>query len=120
MNKEFRGILADRPVTADELSKIQANETLSLFLAHAKPTDAVGQSINDMVQFGLPEDYYETYAGRVRALKTSDGRRRCAKAIVHPDNLIWVIVGDRAKIEAGIKELGLGEIRLLDADGKPI
>ena len=43
-----------------------------------------------------------------------------AKTIVHPDNLIWVIVGDRAKIEAGVKELGLGEIKLLDADGKPI
>jgi zinc protease len=71
------------------------------------------------VQYGLPEDYYETYAGKVRALKTSDVSDG-AKAIVHPDNLIWVIVGDRAKIEAGIKELGLGEIRLLDADGKPI
>src|SRR4029077_16360946 len=30
MNKEFRGILGDHPVTADELSRIQANETLSL------------------------------------------------------------------------------------------
>ena len=30
MNKVFRGILGDHPVTADELSKIQANETLSL------------------------------------------------------------------------------------------
>jgi zinc protease len=39
---------------------------------------------------------------------------------VHPDSLIWVIVGDRAKIEAGIRELGLGEIHILDADGKPI
>ncbi|HEX4546315.1 MAG TPA: pitrilysin family protein, partial [Candidatus Acidoferrum sp.] len=27
MNKEFRGMLGERPVTADELSKIQANET---------------------------------------------------------------------------------------------
>jgi hypothetical protein len=25
-----------------------------------------------MVQFGLPDDYYDTYAGKVRALKTSD------------------------------------------------
>jgi zinc protease len=118
MNKEFRGILTDHPVTAEELSKIQANETLSL-PGSRETTNAVGQSINDLVQFGLPEDYYETYAGKVRALKTSDVEEG-AKAIVHPDNLIWVIVGDRAKIEAGIRELGLGEIRLLDADGKPI
>jgi hypothetical protein len=31
-----------------------------------------------------------------------------------------VVVGDRAKIEAGIKELGLGELRLLDAEGKQL
>jgi hypothetical protein len=29
-----------------------------------------------------------------------------------------VVVGDRAKIEAGMKELNLGEVKLMDADGK--
>jgi len=118
MNKEFRGILSDHPVTADELARVQANETLSL-PGSFETLDALGQSMIDIVRFGLPEDYYETYAGKVRALKTSDVEDG-AKAIVHPDHLIWVVVGDRAKIEAGIKELGLGEIRLLDPDGKPI
>lgn len=118
INKQFRGIIGDHPVTADELAKVQGNETLSL-PGSFETLNALGQSMNDIVQFGLPEDYFETYAGKVRALTTSnveDG----AKAIVHPDHLIWVVVGDRAKIEAGIKELGLGELRLLDADGKPI
>jgi hypothetical protein len=27
-------------------------------------------------------------------------------------------VGDRAKIEAGVRELNLGEFRLMDVDGK--
>jgi zinc protease len=79
----------------------------------------VGDSINDLVHFGWPDDYYDTEASKIRALKPADVAA-AAKTIVHPDNLIWVVVGDRAKIEAGIKELGLGEIRLLDADGKPI
>ncbi|HLZ49877.1 MAG TPA: pitrilysin family protein [Candidatus Acidoferrum sp.] len=118
MNKEFRGILGDHPVTAEELAKVQANETLSL-PGSFETLNALGQSIIDIVRFGLPEDYYETYAGKVRALKTSDVEDG-AKDILKPDHLIWVVVGDRAKIEAGIKEVGLGEIRLLDADGKPI
>ena len=118
MNQQFRGILGDHPVTAEELSRIQSNETLSL-PGSFETLNAVGQSILEIVQFGLPEDYYETYAGKVRALTTTDVEQG-AKAIVRPDHLIWVVVGDRAKIEPGIKELGLGEIRLLDADGKPI
>ncbi len=116
MNKEFRSILADRPLTAEELARIQANETLSL-PGSWETIDEVGQSIADLIHFGLPDDYYETYAGKVRALKTSD-LNDAAKVVVHPDNMIWVVVGDRAKIEAGVKELNVGEVRLMDADGK--
>jgi len=38
--------------------------------------------------------------------------------VVHPEELTWVVVGDRSKIEAGIRELNWGEVQLLDADGK--
>lgn len=116
MNKEFRGIVGDHPIGADELAKIQANETLKL-PGSRETLDALGQSIVDLVQFGLPDDYYDTYAGKVRALKTSDVNG-AAKEVVRPDNLIWIVVGDRAKIEAGVRELGLGEFRLMDVDGK--
>jgi zinc protease len=116
MNKEFHGILGDKPLTPEELGKIQANETLSL-PGSRETVDEVGASIVDLVHYGLPDDYYETFAGKVRALKTSD-LNDAAKSVVHPDNMIWVVVGDRAKIEAGIKELNLGEVKLMDADGK--
>jgi zinc protease len=116
MNKEFRGILGDKPLTAEELANIQANETLSL-PGSRETVDEVGASIVDLIHFGLPDDYYETFAGKVRALKTSD-LNDAAKIVVHPDNMIWVVVGDRAKIEAGVKELNLGEVKLMDADGK--
>jgi zinc protease len=116
MNKEFRAVLGDRPISAEELAKIQANETLSLPGSRETITE-VGQSIENLIHFGLPDDYYETFAGKVRALKTSD-LNDAAKVIVHPDNMVWVVVGDRSKIEAGVKELNLGEVRLMDADGK--
>ena len=116
MNKEFRGITGDHPIGADELAKIQANETLKL-PGSRETLSALGQSIVDLVQFGLPDDYYDTYAGKVRALKTSDVSA-AAKEVVRPDNLIWIVVGDRAKIEAGVRELNLGEFRLMDTDGK--
>jgi zinc protease len=118
LNKELRGILGDRPMTQAELATVQDSETLSL-PGSRETQEAVGNSINDLVQYGLPDDYYETIAGRIRALKTADVAS-AAKTIVHPDNLIWVVVGDRTKIEAGVKELGLGELKFLSADGKPL
>jgi zinc protease len=118
MNKEFRDVVGSRPLSHEELEKIQANETLSL-PGSRETLRAVGDSIIDLVQFGLPDDYYETYAGKVRALKTSD-LADAANQIVKPDQMTWVIVGDRSKIEAGVRELNLGELHLIDAQGKPV
>jgi zinc protease len=39
---------------------------------------------------------------------------------VRPDAFTFVIVGDRAKIDAGLRELNIGEIRYIDADGNPV
>jgi zinc protease len=32
--------------------------------------------------------------------------------------VIWIVVGDLAKVEAGIRELNLGQVTRLDADGR--
>jgi len=45
---------------------------------------------------------------------------KAAKQVVHPDQLVWVVVGDRSKVETGIRELGWGEIQLLDTDGNAV
>jgi zinc protease len=79
---------------------------------------AVGGSLQQLVTYGLAEDYFDTYGTRVGALGVAD-IARAAKASVHPESVVWVVVGDRQKIEPGLKALGLGEIRYLDADGKP-
>jgi len=118
INKELRGIIGDRPPTAAELAKVQANETLSL-PGSRETMSEVGNSIDELVEFGLPDDYYDKYAGRVRALTLAD-MEVAAKKVVRPDHLIWVVVGDRAKIEAGVRELNIGEVKFLNADGKPI
>ena len=118
VDRELRGILGPRPVTPDELAKAQANLTLTL-PGNWETMDAVQGSLEQMVTFGLDDHYYETYAQRVRALTIPDAATAAQDAI-RPDHLVWVVVGDRAKIEPGIRELNFGEIRFLDADGKPL
>lgn len=116
--KELNGIVGARPVAPEELEKAQASLTLTL-PGSWETMNALGSSIGNIVRYGLEDRYYDTYAGKIRALKTGD-MIAAAKLAIHPDKLVWVIVGDRSKIEAGIRELGLGEIRVIDADGKPV
>jgi len=118
LNKEFHGIVGSRPPTAAELQRAQNSMTLKL-PGSRETLNELGSSILQQVQFGLPDDYYETYARKVRSLDVP-AVTDAAKSTVRPDNLVWVVVGDRSKIEASIRQLGLGEVKFLDADGNPI
>jgi zinc protease len=118
LDKEMRGILGKQPISEEELKKAQAYQTLQLPGTWETIT-AVGNSIGEIVRFGLPDDYFTTYPDKVRALSVSD-LVRAAQMVVHPDQLVWVVVGDRSKIEAGIRELGWGQIQFLDANGNRV
>ncbi len=116
--KELNGILGNRPPTQEELEKIKKNRILRL-PGSWETMRAVMGSINEMVRFGLPDNYWDTYPRKIRQLNLQQ-IEKAAKEVLHPDKLVWVVVGDRKKIEAGIRELGYGEIHFIDADGNPV
>jgi zinc protease len=118
LQKELRGILGERPITPDELKRAQASLTLTL-PGSWETMGAVAGSIGDIVAFGLDDRYFDSYADRVRAQTVATVTEAAAK-VVQPDHMVWVVVGDRARIESSIKELNLGEIHLVDADGNPV
>src|SRR5688500_6916747 len=111
-------MLKDRPIIATELSRAQASLTLTL-PGSCETMAALSGAISDIVTYGLDDRYYDKFADKVRS-QTVQSLTTVATEVVHPDQMIWVIVGDRSKIEPGIRELKLGDIRLIDSDGKPI
>jgi zinc protease len=118
LRKELTGIVDQRPPTAEELARAQSSLTLTL-PGSWETMDDVAASIGEIVTFGLDDRYFDGYAGRIRA-QTLETVTAAARETIHPGELVWVVVGDRSKIEPGIRQLGLGEIRLIDADGKPL
>jgi zinc protease len=113
--KELRGIVGPAPATPDEVEKAKKARTLTL-PGRWETAGAVAASLAEIATFGFPDDYFATYAARVDAL-TPELVQKTASHIV-PDGLVWLVVGDRAKIEAGIRELNLGPVQVIDADGK--
>ena len=43
-----------------------------------------------------------------------------AREALEPSRLTWIVVGDLDVIERPIRELGFGEVRVLDADGRTV
>ena len=119
INKEISGIRGDAmPPTEEELAKIKDKKTLTL-PGRWETNDAVQGDIMEMQRFGLPDDFWATYAANVRALSLDDISEQATR-VLQPGKMIWVVVGDRARIEDKIRALNLGEIRFLDADGNPV
>jgi zinc protease len=116
IQKELAGIIGSRPVTDDELASAKGSLTLAL-PGRWETINAVAGSVVEVVTYGLGDGYYDAYAGKVQAL-TPEQVAATAK-FIRPDEVVWVVVGDRAKIEKGLSELGLGAPVILDADGNP-
>jgi zinc protease len=118
MAKELQGVVMDKPITPEEFEKAVKNQVLKL-PGIWETMGRVAGAIAEIVRFGLPDDYYQTYAERVRSLKL-ENVNSAAKKVVLPENTVWVVVGDRSKIEKPIRELNFGEIKFLDLDGNPL
>ncbi len=118
IRRELQALTKDRRLTATELASTQ--KELTLGLSNEWSTGAgLSQYLADVITNELPDDYYVTYPDRLTKLDLAQVNA-AADALVRPDAVTWIVVGDRAKIEAGIRQLGLGELRVVDADGRPI
>ncbi|MGA9119576.1 MAG: pitrilysin family protein [Bacteroidota bacterium] len=118
VNKELHDVVGTRPPSTEEVAKVKNNLTLEL-PGLWETDNAILGAIARLVQFNLPEDYYQTYPGKVEHLSVSDVDHAAVEAI-HPDQVVWMIVGDRAKIEKPLRDLNMGPIEFIDSNGNVI
>jgi len=116
--REITEIRGTNPPTADELERVQRSNTLSL-PGRWETNPAVLAAVAEIVSYGLPEDFWNTYPERLNSL-TLEQVTHAGQALLDPDNLTWVVIGDRERIEAGLTELNIGQIRLIDVEGRDV
>ncbi|MBV9676036.1 MAG: insulinase family protein [Acidobacteriaceae bacterium] len=102
-----------KPIQEEELARVKQQQILELPGAH-ETMNSVGNLFSDLLQFGLPLDFYNTYVSRVSALTVPD-LEACARTLLDPRQMIWMVVGDRAVLEGPLRELGIGEIVATEA-----
>ena len=116
--KELTQINSTKPIAPDEFTKEQTSVILSI-AGNWQTNNGIMSFLNSCITFKRGLDYPNNYSGIMQNLTLSAVQNAAAK-VVKPQNLTWLIVGDRQKIEAGIRELNLGPVKILDADGKEI
>jgi zinc protease len=116
MDKELRAIVGKKPITAQELKMSADNIVVGLPGDNETAGEVAGSYLN-ILQFGLPDTYYNDLVPKVENLSVADANA-ALKRYLKPDALTWVVIGDLSKIEAPVRKLGLGDVQVLDADGK--
>jgi zinc protease len=115
MLKELHDLVGSRPPSETEIRF--AKDALVRALPGSNETSSeVASSFADILTYGLPDSYLNDFVGEVEAL-TPTQLQAAASELVRPDALTWFVVGDLSSIEANVRKLDMGAVKVLDADG---
>lgn len=115
--KEIRGIAGGKPITEEEF-EFQKSRIVRGYAQQFESLARVAGQVADLWTEGLPMSELQREYDETRKV-TLPAARAAAEKHARPERAALVLVGDRAKIEPGLKDLKLGEIVLLDVEGKP-
>ncbi len=105
------------PPTADELKQAKTSSIQSLPGEFETNRATVG-ALSSLFIYDRPLDFYARLPARYEAVTVADVAK-AAKEYIHPDGSVIVAIGDKAKIEPGLKELKL-PIEYKDVLGNPV
>src|SRR5438067_10627065 len=95
-------------VETDELS-LATSYLDGVFPIRYESTHAIAGALATIVEYGLPDDFYDTYRERVRSVSTDDVLR-VARSHLHPEALQMLVVGDPDAVQAPLEALRFGPL----------
>ena len=117
MLSELNGLAGPSLLTAEEIGLGRDAISRSFPESFEDPSSIAG-TLESIAEFDLPADYLSTYLKDIRKVPT-EAVRQVFVELADPKMRTILVVGDRKLIEPKLKALGLGDIRVVDANGKP-
>ena len=117
-DKEIKALGGGKPISQQEFTNARLTKTRG-YAQQFESYQRVAGQIAELWSDGLPtselqREYDET------AKATLDATLAAAKKYALPERAAIVLVGDRSKIEAGLRDLKIGDVVIVDSEGKPV
>ena len=113
MLNELKRIVSE-PIPDPELN-LQRNYLAGNFLLSLESNQRTAERIQDVDLYGLPEDYYKTYARRLTTV-TPEKAFELAKKYIDPNDGVIVVVGEAKDVLPQLQKLG--KVTVYDTDLK--
>ncbi|HEX8444470.1 MAG TPA: pitrilysin family protein [Allosphingosinicella sp.] len=113
-----REFTASKGVSEPELARTVANNIRSL-PGSFETSPAVLNAMQTNVLYKRPDNYYETLASIYQG-QTVAKLDAAARRAIRPENFVWVVVGEAAKVQPQLAKLGLPvELRAAEPEAAP-
>ena len=109
---ELNGML--KPLPAEELARVKNYVALG-FPAEFETMGELARHVEELIVYKLPDGYFENYIKNINAVTAADVQKAAAKYI-QPSKFAVVVVGDRKVIEAPVRALNLGPVRVIGVE----
>jgi predicted Zn-dependent peptidase len=102
---QIKGFTTNRGVEAIELQRVINGNTRQL-AGQFETSSAVLSALRSNALYRRPDNYWETIAERYRGM-TATGLDQAARQVIDPAKVVWVVVGDAAKVRPQLAKLGM-------------
>ncbi len=110
--------IQSEPPTAEELKMAREADIQSL-PGQFETTNATAGAMGSLFIYNRPLDYYAKLPEKFASV-TPEAVEKAAKTEVHPDQLLIIAAGDKAKIDAALQDLKLAPVVYADTSGNLI
>ena len=108
--------MRDTVMSSEEL-KLAKDSTAQSLPGRFETASETAGSFAELYVYELPLDYFSLLPERIHAVNAEQAQA-AAQKYIEMDKITVIAVGDRAKIEAGMRKLNLGKTEIRDAEGK--
>jgi len=115
--KELKFIAGEKPVSEKELTDAK-HARIRGYAQQFEAMDRVAGQIEELWAYGLAMNELQREPDELQKA-TLAAVNAAAQKYAQPSGATLLLVGDLSKIEAGVRELQLGEVVILDVEGKP-
>ena len=106
--------ISSEPIPESELA-LQRSLLVGNFLLSVENEKRMGERLQEIDLYGLPADFYKTYAARVAGLKP-ERASELAQQYIDPNDLVIIAVGEAKEIVPQLEKFG--KVTVYDADLK--
>jgi predicted Zn-dependent peptidase len=107
--------LRDEPVPEAEL-ELQRQYNIGNYLLSLENSGRIATRVQDIELYGLPADFYKTYARRMAAVDAAKATE-LAKKYLSTENVAIIVVGEAKEVQPELEKIG--KVVVYDQDLKP-